>query len=118
MPVDTVKRIVPQLIEHGKVIRPGLGVVLDEREGLGVGARIIRIARDSAAEKAGLRGVRRDSRGRLLFDTITEVDGIEIATPQDLYRILDERKVGDSVVLRVQRGQEQASVKVTLQALD
>ncbi|MEC8024006.1 MAG: trypsin-like peptidase domain-containing protein [Myxococcota bacterium] len=118
VPVDTVKRIVPQLIEYGKVIRPGLGVVVDEREGLGPGARILRIARDSAADKAGLRGVRRDARGRLRFDTIIGVDNVEISTPQDLYRILDDREVGDSVILRVQRGPEQASVKVILQALD
>jgi len=118
VPVDTVQRIVPQLIEYGKVIRPGLGVVLDEREGLGRGARIIRIAPDSAADKAGLRGVRRDTRGRLLFDTIIGVDEMEISTPQDLYRVLDDHRVGDSVVLRIQRGRDQASVKVTLQALD
>ncbi len=60
VPVDTVNRVVPQLIRHGRIIRPGLGVrIADDatarRFGL-QGVLIIQVEKGSAAETAGLRG--------------------------------------------------------------
>ncbi len=68
IPVDTVSWVVPDLIEHGRVIRPVLGVetdaTLQRRVGLSEGILIRAITPGSGAEKAGLQGLSQDRRGR------------------------------------------------------
>jgi S1-C subfamily serine protease len=121
VPVDVVKAVVPQLIEHGAETRPGLGVQLlpdywAERYGLeGVG--IQRVTEGSAAEKAGLVSADNDSRGRLLIDVIQAIEGKPIRTHADLFDALEGRKVGENVELRVRRGNQVADVTVRLQAI-
>jgi S1-C subfamily serine protease len=65
IPVDTVNRIVPELIRSGKIIRPGLGVELAEEQiakKIGVsGVVIVDVARGGPAAKAGIRPTRRES---------------------------------------------------------
>src|SRR5262245_66539537 len=67
VPVDTVNRIVPQLIRQGEITRPGLGVRIGDdrmsrRLGLS-GVLIIEVEKGSAADKMGLRGLREDATG-------------------------------------------------------
>ena len=69
VPVDTVNRIVPELIKHGKLIRPGLGVSLvpdamARRWGIN-GLVIGKVSRGGAAERAGLKGARETAAGRI-----------------------------------------------------
>jgi S1-C subfamily serine protease len=68
IPVDTVNRIVPELIRSGKIIRPGLGVELAEEQiarKIGInGALIVDVMRGGPAAKAGIRRTRRESSGR------------------------------------------------------
>ncbi|MFH1726435.1 MAG: trypsin-like peptidase domain-containing protein [Elusimicrobiota bacterium] len=123
MPVDTMLRIIPQLIRHGKVIRPGLGVILHEdylAERIGVkGVLIQQVGRRSAAAGAGLRATRLDRHGRLVMgDVIVGLDGKGISTTDDLYKALDEREVGQSVAVTVLREGREREVKVRLQALE
>ena len=71
VPVDTVNAIVPQLISHGKVVRPGLGVTtaddaLARRFGL-QGALVLHVSPGSAAERAGLRPTSQDDYGLSLI---------------------------------------------------
>ncbi len=122
VPVDTVNRVVPQLIRHGRVTRPGLGVhVADRGTAARFGARgvlILRVQKGSAAEAAGLRGTRRGAGGRLLLgDVIVGVGAASVASPDELLNALDARKVGDVVEVRFTRGGKQMSVSVKLQAL-
>ncbi|OFZ76445.1 MAG: hypothetical protein A2451_09360, partial [Bdellovibrionales bacterium RIFOXYC2_FULL_39_8] len=82
VPVDTIKRIVPQLIKNGKVIGPGLGITLlsDEisfrfnvKEGLIIASFV---DEKGPLAAAGLRGITRDRYGRLyLGDIILAIDG-------------------------------------------
>ncbi len=122
VPVDTVTRIVPQLIEHGKVIRPGLGItfdpVLNQRTGL-KGVIILTIQPDSAADEAGLKPTMRDTRSGeiILGDIILEIDGEKIETEKDLFKLLDNKQVGDTLAMKVRRGDEEKSVEVTLKPL-
>ncbi len=109
VPVDTIKRIVPQLIKYGKVIRPGLGIVLlpdqmKARFGLEKGVVIAKISPTSPAAKAGLQGMSEDIYGRIfLGDIILEIDGVETNSFDDIYQVLDKHKVGDKVVIKFLR---------------
>jgi S1-C subfamily serine protease len=122
VPVDTVNRVVPQLIRHGRVIRPGLGVSLADdatarRLGL-KGALIIQVSKGSAAEAAGLRGTRRDANGRILLgDVIVGIAAEGVESSGDLMNILDKHAVGDAVMVAIVRDGERHTVQVTLQAL-
>lgn len=119
VPVDTVKRVVTQLIRTGKVERAGLGVnLLDDhlaaRRGIR-GVLIRRVTPNSAAAKAGLRGT--DEAQQVLGDVIIEVDGHEVLTQDDLYRVLDLHEVGDTLKVKVLRDQKTLEVSIKLQAL-
>ncbi|MBI5202700.1 MAG: PDZ domain-containing protein, partial [Elusimicrobia bacterium] len=122
VPVDTVNRIVPQLIAYGKITRPGLGVNIAEdavARRLGVdGVLLINVARGSAAAKVGLRGTRRDDTGDIMLgDVIVSLDGQPIHDNDDLYRLLDKHEPGDKVKLSIMRDGRKQSVEAILQAL-
>jgi S1-C subfamily serine protease len=123
VPVDTIRKIVPQIIQCGKVTEPDLGVtfVNDEyarRAGLR-GAVILEVPRDSQAYGAGLRGLSRDNRGRLFVgDIIVGIDETKIASYDDLYNALDGYKIGDTVMLEVDQGGKTRKVRITLVKID
>jgi S1-C subfamily serine protease len=93
VPVNTVRRIVPQIIEKGRVSQAGLGIDIvgdpvARRWGIeGVGIRAV--LADSPAGRAGLRALQVDQRRRLLGDVIVEIDGQPIRTNDDLFKVLD-----------------------------
>ena len=122
VPVDTVNRVVPQLVAHGRVVRPGLGVVLADdalARRLGVeGALVLQVSDGSAAEVAGLRPTRRDEYGRIfLGDAIVAVDGQPVRSGDDLGLRLENLAVGAHVTLTVVRDRQRVEVKVQLQEL-
>jgi S1-C subfamily serine protease len=122
VPVDTINRIAPQLVSHGKVVRPGLGVVLASDQvsrALGIeGVVVLDVAPSSAAQKAGIRPSRRDAEGRVrLGDVIVAVDGEAVHSADDLQSRLEKHAVGDTVSVRVRRGDQEIDVPVTVQAL-
>ncbi|AYH45613.1 2-alkenal reductase [Azoarcus sp. DN11] len=123
VPVDTVMRVVPQLIRDGKYVRPVLGIDIDEavnerlREELQVeGVFVLRVAPGSAAERAGLRGIRRDRNGSVYpGDIIVSVDGKPVDSVAKLAARLDDHRVGDIVKLGVLRDGKEQALSVTLQ---
>lgn len=120
VPVQSIKRIVPQLIEHGKVIRPGLGVGVlpdQQRRGFGVkkGVVVTAVEKKGPAARAGLKGITQDRRGRYyLGDVIVGIDDHEIKNYDDIYHALDEYEVGDKVEVHYIRNDEKKSVKLEL----
>ena len=123
VPVDTIRRYVPQLIEHGKIIRPGLGIgILDEemREAYvgEKGAAISFVDPEGAAAEAGLRGMSRDRYGRIyLGDIIVKLAGKEVNNLDDIYHILENQKIGDTIEIEFLREDKKKKAKITLQAL-
>jgi S1-C subfamily serine protease len=121
VPVDTVKRVVGEIVATGKFTRPGLGVVLmSEQEAARLrlrGVGIAMVTDDSAAEKAGLRSASKSSNGALAIDEIVGLDGLVIRSPRDLYDALDGRSVGDTVTVKVRRGERVFDAPLRLQAL-
>jgi S1-C subfamily serine protease len=122
IPVDTVNRIVPELIRYGKVIRPGLGIQIAEEqiaERLGVtGVLVVDVVADSAAAKSGIRPTRREPSGRVrLGDVITSVDGKKTESPNELYLVLEKYRVGDTVNVTLLRDGKTVQTKITLEAV-
>jgi S1-C subfamily serine protease len=122
IPVDEVNRVAPQLIAHGRVTRPGLGIqVASDQQGqrlrVGEGVLIISVLPDSPAAKAGLRPTQIED-GRLrLGDVITAIDGQPIRSVNDLFAALEKHKVGDTVTVTILRDNEAIDVPVTLEAI-
>lgn len=120
VPVDTIKRIVPQLISHGKVIRPGFGIVILEdgvkqRFGIREGIVIEYVDPKSPAARAGLEGMSQDRFGRYyLGDVIIKVDGKSVNSLDDIYHILDNRKIGDTVEVVYRRNRKNKKVSIKL----
>ncbi len=124
VPADTIKMIVPQLIQHGKVIRPGLGIVIvpdsmrrrimDDDRGL----IISHVDERGSAAKAGLKGITQDRYGRTyLGDIILSVDGQDVNSLDDIYQVLDKKKIGDVVQVKYSREGKTRTVDVKLQAI-
>jgi S1-C subfamily serine protease len=121
VPIDTVNRIVPQLISNGRVFKPGLGItalrpeVALEHNIQGVAIRDV--YPDMAAARAGLRGINvaRDGRHSVLGDVIVGLDGAQIRDLDDLYRVLDQKNVGDKVTVTIEREGRRMDVSLTLQ---
>ena len=123
VPVDTIKTIVPQIIEHGKVIRPGLGIspmrdVYARRLGI-TGMVLGEVPKDSSAYRAGLRGIERDRSGRWsIQDVIVAIDDIPIKSYDDYYNAMDNFQIGDVVTLSIRRNNKERKIKYTLVRID
>jgi S1-C subfamily serine protease len=124
VPVDTVKKIVPQIIEYGKVIRPDIGGVSFVRDEVArrariEGAVILEVTQGTRAYNLGLRGLARDNFGRLLIrDVITAIDAMKVASWDDLFTALDGYKIGDRVTLTVEREGKSRKVEIALVGTD
>jgi S1-C subfamily serine protease len=123
IPVDTVNRVVPELIRRGKIDRPGLGVQIASRQvarqlGVKSGVLIIEVLPDGAAAKAGLRPTRRVASGDVeVGDVIVAIDGKPVRNVDDLFQLLQSRQVGDRVRVTVLREGARQDVEVELQAI-
>ncbi len=124
VPVDTVRRIIPDLIAHGKVVRPVLGIQpVDDQvnsyitQRLGVdGTLIARVFRGTAAAQAGLEATVQRG-GRIIpGDLIREIDGKPVKSASDLLGRLGNYKPGDTVTLTVWRDGSQRNLRVRLQS--
>ncbi len=121
VPVDTVLRLVPQLIRNGKITQPGIGVSLlsdAQAESFGfAGAVIAKVLPGSPADRAGLEGIHRARRGYELGDRIVAVDSKPIKSIDDLADAFDAAGVGGTVRLTVEREGKKREVRVTLEAV-
>ena len=123
VPVDTVNRVVPQLIAKGRYVRPALGISVDEAlnaqvtEALQVeGVAVLSVTPGSGAARAGLRAAQISRRGRIVpGDIITAVEGRPVDGPGRLLGLLDDYRVGDAVRLTVWREGKEITVRVVLQ---
>ncbi len=123
VPVDTVRRLVPQLIEHGRPIRPGIGVdLVSDHLAARVGVQgviIRRVARGGPAARAGLVGLRRSRFGEVLLgDVIVAIDDQPVELLEDLILAFEKIGVGNAARLTVLRDRRQHTVDIELVALE
>jgi S1-C subfamily serine protease len=83
------------------------------------GILIVDVVPGSAAARAGIRPTRREGSGRVrLGDVITAVDGKKIESPNELFILLENYKVGDVVNISLMRDGKNFQTKVTLEAVE
>jgi S1-C subfamily serine protease len=126
IPINTIRRVVPQLISTGRVIRPTIGImqVFETEKGL----LVVNLTPNGPAERAGLRGSklerRKVRRGMLILeqevidhgqsDLIVGIDGQKVKRSDDLLSVIEAKKSGDQVVLTVIRGGQTIQIPVIL----
>ena len=123
VPVDTVNRVVPELIRQGRYVRPELGIDLDEALNRRIkammrteGVFVLRVTPGSAAEASGLRGARIGDDGSFVpGDVIVGVAGRRVVSVGELLGRLDEYRAGEPVSLTVLRDGGEIEVVVILQ---
>jgi S1-C subfamily serine protease len=119
VPVDTVARVVPQLISRGRYAPPALGISADPRADALLdepGVMVLGLIPGGPAERAGLEPARIDDRGILPRDVIEAIDGTRLNSMGDLLAELDQKRVGETVTLTVRRGDRRREVSATLAA--
>lgn len=120
IPADEVNRVVPQLIQHGRVIRPALGLTAGTEQlrqvlRLPKGVVLIGLQAGGGAQRAGLQPFMRGRDGRIVGgDVITAVNGKAVADLDELLSELEERRVGDKVTLTVWNGGKTRQVQAEL----
>lgn len=130
IPAHTIRRVVPQLLEHGRVIRPVIGIasVFETDQGL----VIIDVTPGGPADRAGLKGFKivtqKERRGLFVYektivdrehaDLIVAVDGQTVKSGDEFQDLIESRQPGDRIVIRVVRDGREVDVPVTLGASD
>jgi len=123
VPVSIAKRVVPQLLQNGKVRRPKLGIstrdvsTIRNQVDLPVsdGVLIIQVGRGTGAAAAGLRGMQQTEMGDIeLGDIIVGIDNDKVGNSDDLFRVLDKHQIGETVQVQIWRDGRRMSVPVRL----
>jgi S1-C subfamily serine protease len=123
VPVDTVSRLVPQLIARGRAVQAGIGAsFIPDRYNpqLGIdGVAFAEVNPNGPAARAGLAGAQL-LRGRrvLLGDRIVAVDGKPVRSEDDVRDAFEAAGVGGTVTLTVAREASRREVRVQLVQVD
>jgi S1-C subfamily serine protease len=123
IPVDTVKRLVPQLIQYGEPIEPGIGGLgwLSDRQAVSFnlqGVVVRQVVPGSQAERIGLEGIGITRRGGYVIgDTIVAADGVLVNSVDQMRDIFESIGIGGSVKLTVERGGSRREVGAELEQL-
>ena len=121
VPVNTAKRVIPQILQYGEVRRPKLGASLPSIKDLAErgyrmpvqqGLLVLSVVPGGAAQQAGLHPVTDDAIG----DIIISADGQTLNDTDDLFRLLDKKQFGDTVQLQIYRNGKTTTVPVRLTA--
>lgn len=128
IPINRIRQIVPQLIEHGKVVRADIGIVAVKE--ISSGLQIVEVNKGGPAERAGLQGWksvrRRVTRGPFTYDVerqdtssadiIVAVGGQAVDSASAFVEKIEEHQPGDKLTLTILRQGRQMDVAVTLGA--
>ncbi|MEW8105119.1 MAG: trypsin-like peptidase domain-containing protein [Candidatus Thiodiazotropha endolucinida] len=123
VPVDTVNRVVPELIAKGRYVRPSLGISVDEDINRTIlskldleGVLVLQVTAGTAAETAGLRSTFIDPNGDLVLgDVIQAIGGRSVTTVNELLGRLDDFHIGDQTTISIWRNGEELELTVVLQ---
>lgn len=120
IPINTVKKIVPQLLEYGRLFRPVLGIEplsdnIAQTKFRVKGVAIFRVQDGLPAKKAGMVGIREDyQRNLYLGDVIIALDDEPVINEDTLLSLLEQHKPGDTVKVTTLRDDEIVHYEITL----
>jgi len=128
IPVNTAKRVVPELLSKGYVTYPWIGAKLQSlipemakslKLKIERGAMIAEVVKGGPADKAGLKeGNQKIQIGNMIVfvggDIVVKADQKEVKTHDELIHYIREKKPGDTVLLRVFRKESFIDAKVIL----
>ena len=128
VPINTAKRIIPELITRGYVARPYLGIAGHEidpalvqalRLPVNEGIMVVEVTPGSPAQRAGIRGGDRAVQvGNMIVrvggDIIIEVDKVKVRNFEELSDFIDAKQPGDTVALTYNRQGKLNVVEVRL----
>ncbi len=122
VPVAEINRVIPQLIKNGRMIKPGIGAALADvrlSRRLGIeGLIILSIDKGGPAHNAGLRPTRQYRGDIILGDIIKEIGGNRVLTYEDIRTELERFRVGNEVILTIDREGELLKMRVRLAAME
>jgi S1-C subfamily serine protease len=126
IPANRIRRIVPELIKHGRIIRPDHGIVslMPTNQGL----KITKVNRGGPADRAGLRGFRivrqQKQRGAIVYqrefvdsdyaDYILAVNGQSTRTPNEFLDVVEQFQPGDEIIITILREGHEEQVTLSL----
>ncbi|UBS32864.1 trypsin-like peptidase domain-containing protein [Altererythrobacter sp. N1] len=123
VPVDTVMRVVPQLITEGRYMRPSLGIESDDdinqrlQRASGIeGVFILHVEPGSVADRAGLIAAQRTIRGIVPGDIVSAMNGQPVSRVGDVLARFDDFRGGQDVELTLMRGGEERTVRLEFEA--
>lgn len=113
IPIDRAQSLAQEIIEHGRVIRPYLGITgFDVNKQIAAyyelptaeGVIIMRVAPDSPADRAGLRQ----------GDIILKIDGEEVDSMEEVTKTIRDKDIGDQIQLEILRNEERRIIETRL----
>jgi S1-C subfamily serine protease len=119
IPVNSVKKIVPELIQYGHSVRPVIGIELAPiawaRNNNLPGVPILRVSQNGPAAQAGLQGITRNRWGAtILGDIIIAIDNKSVNSTDELLGVLESYKPNDRVSVSILRGSQEQTVRLRL----
>ena len=128
IPVNTAKRVVPQLLSKGYVTYPWIGATIQSlipeiakygKLKVERGAMIAEVVKGGPADKAGLKGGNQKIQvGNMIVfvggDIVVKADQKEVKTNDELIHYIRDKKPGETILLKVYRKGDLVDVKVTL----
>lgn len=123
VPVTAIVRSVPQIIKTGRAEQLGLGIQVDTQGRINRSLRIrgvvvVAVPKDSPAAKSGLEGLKDTPRGVVLGDVIVGIDDTKVESYDDLYNALDRKTAGDTVSVKVRRGESIIALPMKVSVLN
>ncbi|WP_069998093.1 S1C family serine protease [Cellulosilyticum sp. I15G10I2] len=114
IPINDIKPIIEEILQNGKISRPALGIVgkdIDVKAAelyeIPIGVYIVEVAAGSSAELAGMRA----------NDILFQFDGIQITGMNQLKELLNTKKVGDAVEVKIIRNNEKKTLQLKLREM-
>jgi len=128
IPVSTVRRVVDDLIKHGRVLRPWVGVLgyaitADLASALDLPARsgvlVAKVEPGGSADGAGIKGAAQvallqNERIYIGGDIITHADGKPVGSVEELKLALEGKRPGESVSITGFRGRSRLELQMKL----
>lgn len=114
IPINSARKIAKEIIEHGRVVRPYLGISglslnRDIAESYNIphekGVLVVKVGRGSPAHRSGMAA----------GDIVLEADSRALESWEDLQHLVQNKKVGEKLQLSIGRNRDRGKIDITLE---